>query len=110
VQSTSTSTIPSTTLLPGLSLIQTFTGSGDISTPTFQVDKSTWEIVWSYVAENNSPGLWYYIYQPGVISVLDIQQSGGASSGTSYEYFGPGTYYIGINSANITSWTIQVYG
>jgi hypothetical protein len=91
-------------------LIQTFTGSGITTTPAFQITTGTWQIVWSYVAANQFPGLWYYIYQPGVVSALDIQQSGAAASGTSYEYFGPGTYYISVTPGNITSWTIQVYG
>lgn len=113
VTTTKTVTATTTTLPPTtthvLSLIQTFTGSGATNTQAFQITGNTWEIVWSVVAANQYNLMSYTVYQPGNSFPLDVG-SGSTTSGNSYEYFGPGTYYINVTPANVTSWTIQVYG
>lgn len=113
-----TPTAGTTTLIPTtsqptpthtLALIQTFTGSGITNTPTFQIPTGVWQINWSEIPANQYNLMSYTVYQPGNSMPLDVG-SGTTANGSSSEYFGPGTYYISVEPANIASWTIQVYG
>jgi len=112
---TVTQTVQQTTQAPvttqhTMTLIQTFTGSGISNTATFTIPTNFWEIVWSYVPANQFGLMTYTVNQPGNNSILDMGGNSNLMNGTSNEYFGPGTYYLSVDSGNVSSWTIKIYG
>jgi hypothetical protein len=90
----------------------TFTGSGETTTPPFNVTTSEWIIYWSYVPDYYFPGsasFAFVIYPRGedtdyVESVFLPKTTGGSI----HSYAGPGEYYIEVFCGNIESWEITI--
>ncbi|WP_059280101.1 hypothetical protein [Dehalococcoides mccartyi] len=92
-------------------LLATFTSSGSLTSAPFTVPASGWKIRWSYVPSDSYCYFVYQVMQQGITLPLDLKSydSTSVTNGINYVYFGPGTYYIVGDAANISSWTLQIY-
>jgi hypothetical protein len=90
--------------------IRIFTGSGDLDTEDFNVPTGYWRIVYTTQALDERFAVFSaYIYPSGeitrYITHVDFDKSG---TDTGYVRAGPGSFWIRVLAANLSSWTIQV--
>lgn len=79
----------------------TFTGSGSLTTDTFESVKYT-KIDWSTVASNEFNIFSVFVYEQGDVLLTDAF---GEALGTTYLYES-GTFYLDVTAANLDSWSI----
>ena len=95
----------------GWQTIQTFTGQGNLTTASFQIQGIKWRFAWSADAINPSYAsfsVFVYPNKTGSLPIRQISKSQGSGSETIYMNGGSRDYYIKVIAANIKNWTITV--
>ena len=87
----------------------TLTGTSDETTPPFTVTTKEWTAAWTYQASNPTESMFsFFIYPRGETMMYTEAENNVSSTGSTYVYAGPGDFYILVQVANISSWTITI--
>ncbi len=88
--------------------VQTFTGNGNQTTPTFYISSSNWRIVWAIDAEYPEYAVFDFFVYPAGKSNAFVERAShlGASGDTIYIYEGGQDYYVKVIAANLRNWVI----
>jgi len=93
---------------PEYTEVTKFSGSGDKTTESFSVDSDKWRVNWSIVPANDYAGFYLHVYKEGSSFPIESITSGETNSDTSVIREGPGSFYIEVASANLSSWQVVV--
>ncbi len=91
--------------------VETFTGEGNETTPSFHISGAKWRITWAIAAEYPEYAAFdLFVHPEGRYSTptKKISHSGDGSGDTVYIYEGGRDYYFKVIAANLRSWAIEV--
>lgn len=88
------------------------TGSGDQTSPPFEVTSSEWLVEWSYTADEPEGVVFLILIYPRGKTENSVEsiwpRPNSVTSGSKYSYAGEGEYYLEVLALNIDSWEVVI--